>query len=67
MHISMVPCYEGYCFLTQLIVITVLKELLGKDWKKVARELKFSRTDIHVVAIEHRAKDDPQGTHLLVF
>ena len=45
--------------------INVLKELLGKDWKKVARELKFSRTDID--AIEHRARDDLKEQIYLFF
>ena len=37
-------------------VINELKELVGRDWKKVARELRFSRTDID--AIELRERDD---------
>ena len=46
-------------------VINVLKELVGRDWKKVARELKFSRTDID--AIEHRARDDLREQIYLFF
>ena len=46
-------------------VINVLRELVGKDWKKVARELKFSRTDID--AIEHRERDDLKEQIYLFF
>ena len=37
-------------------VIDVLKDHVGKDWKKVARELKFTQTDID--AIEYRERND---------
>ena len=38
------------------IVIKILKELIGSDWRKVARELNFTRTDIdHIV---NRERDD---------
>lgn len=37
-------------------VINELKDHIGKDWKKVARELKFTQTDIDV--IEYRERND---------
>lgn len=33
-----------------------MKDRVGKDWKKVARELKFSQTAID--AIEYKGRDD---------
>ena len=36
--------------------IRKLSDHIGKNWKKVARELKFSPTDVD--AIEYKARDD---------
>ena len=36
--------------------IRKLSDHIGKNWKKVARELKFSQTDVH--AIEYSGRDD---------
>ena len=47
-----------FCLLSADVdgVIDVLKDHVGKDWKKVARELKFTQTDID--AIEYRERND---------
>ena len=37
-------------------MIDVLKDHVGKNWKKVARELEFTQTAID--AIEYRGRDD---------